>query len=108
VDRPASTSGRPSTGGGKSMVQTGMPRRFAAAAMRRATSPRPEALENSPAMAIPGVAGPAGGEGFGAAQLVARANRRRRRVGGRPRQSACGTLGTKDVAGGGAERDRIP
>ena len=39
-------------------------------------------------MAIPAIAGSGCGDGLGAAQLVAWASSRRRKVGGRPRQSA--------------------
>jgi hypothetical protein len=104
-DVVASTSGRLATGGGRSMVQTGMFRRLAASAMMRAPSPRPEARENSPAMAMPGVAGPACEDGFGAAQPVACANMRRRKVAGRPRQSVCEALRTNsEVAHDGMRR----
>ena len=83
------------------MVQTGNPIRRAASAINRADSPNPDARESSPAMAMPGAVTPDRGEGLGASHPVACAKARRRRVGGRPRQNACGAVRRKESAGEG-------
>jgi hypothetical protein len=91
-DAMSATSGLASTGGGRSMVQTGRPMRLAAMAISRADSPKPEARVNSPAMAMPGAVPPDRGDGLGASHPVACAKACRRRTAGRPRHNACGAV----------------